>query len=165
MTPNWIWTPNSQTYFIHIWYLPPEAQILVSFALCLDAYASEIQGHQKLGMHQMATNWTWTLNSQTYVTGRVSSICCGITRHNFKLARSLFFIKQLGTPLVQPQPAGPSWAAQHSRIHRPSRSSVVETPPYLDHRQRPAIYVTPHAQPHFCACSPTSRTCPPRHIP
>ena len=63
------------------------------------------------------------------------------------------------TPVVQPQPTGLSWAAQGRRphIHRPSRSSVVETPRrYVDHRRRPVIPVTPRAQPRFCACNPTS---------
>ncbi len=88
-----------------------------------------------------------------------------MTGHLYNLARSLFLITQ--NSLVQPQPAGLSWAAQLRRphFHRPSRSTVVKTFPYLDHRPRPAIHVASRDQPGFCACNPTSRTCPQRHVP
>ncbi len=66
------------------------------------------------------------------------------------------------TPLVQPQvsPGQPSAVA----LTRPSHSTVVKTL-YLNHHPRPDIHVASRAQPRFCACNPTSRTCPPRHVP
>ena len=42
----------------------PAAQILVRFVLW--PAISEIQGRQRLQMHRMTLNWTWTLNSQNY---------------------------------------------------------------------------------------------------
>ncbi len=60
---------------------------------------------------------------------RVTLICFGTTKTILYLARSLLFY-YTKLPLVQPQPAGVSWAAQRRRlhVHSPSRSSIVETP-------------------------------------
>ncbi len=64
MTTNWIWTLDSQKYFIYTKHLSPQAQILVHFALQTAVF--KIQCRRKSEMHRMTPNWTWTLNSKKY---------------------------------------------------------------------------------------------------
>ncbi len=59
----------------------------------------------------VASPWSISLS-------RVAWICCGITKTILYLARSLLFYSQ-NPPLVQPHPAGPSWAAQRRRLPVP----------------------------------------------
>ncbi len=55
MTPTWIWTLNSQNYrysiYMYIEYLPQRPKF---WSVLL--YDYEIQGRQKLEMHQMTPN-------------------------------------------------------------------------------------------------------------
>ncbi len=53
MTPSWTWTLNGQKYSIYTKYLPPDAQILVRFAIRLGI--SEIQHVQG--------RWKWIGNA------------------------------------------------------------------------------------------------------
>ncbi len=56
ISPNWTWN-LIQKYSVCNKYLPPEAQMLVRFALRPAVF--KIQGRRKLEMHQMIPNWTW----------------------------------------------------------------------------------------------------------
>ncbi len=83
-----------------------------------------------------------------------------MTGHILNLARSLFFNTQNspGTatarrPLLGSPTPSPSHPQSLTFLRRGDS-------PYLDHRSRPAIHVTSRAQPRFCACNPTSHTCP-----
>ena len=104
----------------------------------------------------------------TYVEGVCVTgllICCGITRPNFKLARSLFFITQnsLGTAIVRTSLLG---SPAPSPSHPPYLTFLGSWRlPYLDHRRCPAIHMMSHAQLRFCVCNPTSHRCPLRHVP
>ena len=68
----------------------------------------------------------WHTEKQRSCHGFVNLLWDNTTILNWLVVCSLLH----KTPLVQPQPAGLSWAAQRHRlhVHSPSRSSVVETP-------------------------------------
>ncbi len=76
IAPNW--TPNNQMYFLSTEYFPqrPKFWSALLYDYPFLTYkvvknwkwlaVSEIQGSQKLEMHQMTPNWTWTHNGQKY---------------------------------------------------------------------------------------------------
>ncbi len=107
------------------------------------------------GMGQIQHTSTCTSHKHV-VTGFVNLLWDNTTQFEIWLVtKSALLLNK--TPLVQPQPAGLSWAAQRRRphVHSSSRSSVVETSRTWTW---PLTSVYPRAQPRSCAFNPTSRS-------
>ncbi len=66
MTPNWIWTLNSQNT-LYTLNTQPWGPNFGPFRSTISRFRdTTCTNHQKLEMHRMTPNWTWTLNSQKY---------------------------------------------------------------------------------------------------
>ena len=63
MTPNWLWTLNSDKYSVGTKDLP--LRLKCWSILLYDYWFSTHKVGRKSEMHRMTRNWTWTLNSQT----------------------------------------------------------------------------------------------------
>ncbi len=116
--------------------LTPGAKIFVRFALWLSV--SEIQGRQKLEMHRMTPNWTWTLNSQNYPIYTVNIPPEGHILVRFALRPVVFKIQ--GRQKWEIHRMTPNWTGTHNSQKYPVYTKYLPCGPYF----APFSYVTSH---------------------